>query len=95
VKNPYTVLSQKEQDVARVRKEIQALLTVIPLLADGPLSWDELQTELLSYCPDAEHSLKHGMAALELYYPFTRNLQKTNLMNTGKSQTEEESGQLT
>ena len=78
VKNPYIVLSQKEQDVARVRKEIQALLTVIPLLADSP-SWDELQTQLLSSCPDIEHSVKDGMAALELYYPFVRNLQKHSL----------------
>jgi hypothetical protein len=94
VKNPYTVLSHKEQDVARVRKEIQALLTVIPLLADFPLSWDELQKELLSSCPEIEHSFKHGMAALELYYPFTRNLQKQNLLNTGKAKLEEESGPL-
>src|ERR1700688_1164960 len=79
VKNPYIVLSQKEQDVARVRKEIQALLTVIPLLADSPPSWDELQTQLLSSCPDIEHSVKDGMAALELYYPFVRNLQKHSL----------------
>jgi hypothetical protein len=76
VKNPYTLLSQKELEVARVRKEIRALLTVIPLLADGPLSWDELQTQLLSSCPDIDHSVKDGMAALELYYPFVSNLQK-------------------
>ena len=76
MKNPYIVLSQKEQDVARVRKEIPALLTVIPLLADSPPSWDELQTQLLSSCPEIEHSVKDGMAALELYYPFVRNLQK-------------------
>ena len=75
VKNPYIVLSQKEQDVARVRKEIQALLTVIPLLADSAPSWEELQTQLLSSCPDIEHSVKDDMAALELYYPFVRNLQ--------------------
>lgn len=36
VKNPYTLLSQKELEVARVRKEIRALLTVIPLLARWP-----------------------------------------------------------
>ncbi|MGE5110509.1 MAG: hypothetical protein ACM3JB_06620 [Acidobacteriaceae bacterium] len=76
MKNPYTILSQKEQEVARVRKEIQALLTVIPLLVNGPLSWDELQTQLLSSGPDIDHSVKDGMAALELYYPFVRNLQK-------------------
>jgi hypothetical protein len=79
VKNPYIVLSQKERDVARVRIEIQALLTVIPLLADSPPSWDELQTQLLSSCPDVEHSVKDGIAALELYYPFVRNLQEHSL----------------
>jgi hypothetical protein len=75
VKDPYIVLGQKEQDVARVRREIQALLTVIPLLADSAPSWDELQTQLLSSCPDTEHSVSDGMAALELYYPFVRGLQ--------------------
>ena len=35
MKDPYRVLREKEQDVERVRKEIQALLTVIPLLADN------------------------------------------------------------
>jgi len=75
VKNPYAILSQKEEEVARVRKEIEALITVIPLLADGPESWDELQTRLLSSCPDVERSVKRAMDALELYYPFVRNLQ--------------------
>jgi hypothetical protein len=60
VKNPYTVLSQKEEQVARVRKEVEALITVIPLLADNPLSWDELQKQLLSSCPDIEHSINDG-----------------------------------
>jgi len=47
MKNPYIVLSQKEQDVARVRKEIQALLTAIPLLADDQYSADNVMQELL------------------------------------------------
>lgn len=48
VKNPYIVLSQKEQDLARVRKEIQALLTAIPLLlADDQYSADNVSQELL------------------------------------------------
>jgi hypothetical protein len=48
VKNPYIVLSQKEQDVARVRKEIEALLTAIPLLlADDQYSADNVSQELL------------------------------------------------
>lgn len=51
-----TVLRQKEQDIVRVCKEIQALRTVIPLLADTPLSWDELQTYLLDSCSEMEQS---------------------------------------
>jgi hypothetical protein len=48
VKNPYIVLSQKEQDLARVRKEVQALLTAIPLLlADDQYSADNVSQELL------------------------------------------------
>jgi hypothetical protein len=48
VKNPYIVLRQKEQDLARVRKEIQALLTAIPLLlADDQYSADNVSQELL------------------------------------------------
>jgi hypothetical protein len=74
VKNPYTILKQKEQEIARVRKEIRALLTVIPLLLDASLSWDELQAHLMSSVPDIGHSVEDGMAALELYYPFVRNL---------------------
>lgn len=49
VKNPYIVLRQKEQDIARVRKEIEALLTAIPLLlADDQYSADNVSQELLS-----------------------------------------------
>ena len=43
MKDPYQVLSQKEMDIERVRKEIQALHFVIPLLAEtrtGPrMGW--------------------------------------------------------
>ena len=47
MKNPYIVLSQKEQDIARVRKEIEALLTAIPLLlADDQYSADNVSQEL-------------------------------------------------
>jgi hypothetical protein len=47
MKDPYRVLREKEQDVERVRKEIQALLTVIPLLADNQPSADNVMHELL------------------------------------------------
>jgi hypothetical protein len=34
MKDVYEILRQKEMDIVRVRKEIEALLSVIPLLAD-------------------------------------------------------------
>ena len=52
MKDPYTVLRQKEQDIARVQKEIQALLDVIPLLTDSvPSSWAE--PKIQSQAPQA------------------------------------------
>jgi hypothetical protein len=75
VKNPYTILRQKEQDIARVRKEIQALLVVIPLLADADLSWDELKVQLVESSQRLPASATNGMAELELYFPFVKNLQ--------------------
>jgi hypothetical protein len=75
VKNPYIVLRQKEQDVARVRKEIQALLIVIPLLVDAELSWDELKAQLVGSCQSIPTSARDGMAELELYFPFVKYLQ--------------------
>lgn len=74
MKNPYVILRQKEQDVARVRKEIQALLIVIPLLADTELSWDELNAQLVDSCQSMPTSARNGMAELELYFPFVKNL---------------------
>jgi len=47
MKDPCSVLHEKEHDVERVRKEIQALLTVIPLLADDQSSADSVMQELL------------------------------------------------
>ena len=35
MKDPYQVLRQKETDIERVRKEIEALRFVIPLLAEN------------------------------------------------------------
>jgi hypothetical protein len=74
VKNPYAVLRQKEQDVARVRKEIRALLIVIPLLSDAELSLAELHTQLVDSCQNMPTSSRNGMAELELYFPFVKNL---------------------
>jgi hypothetical protein len=78
VKNPYILLRQKEQDIARVRLEIQALLTVIPLLVDTESAWDELTAQLASSCPDDPTLSKNGMAGLELFYPFVKNLRLKN-----------------
>jgi hypothetical protein len=68
-------LRQKEQDAERVRQEIQALLAVIPLLADDQPSSDDVMHQLASISSRtaAEHS-DNGMADLELYYPFVRHL---------------------
>jgi len=41
MKDPYQVLHQKERDVERVRKEVNALHFVIPLLAEEA-DWVEL-----------------------------------------------------
>ena len=49
MKDLHIVLSQKEHDVERVRREIRALLTVIPLLAaDQPSSDDVMHLLLLA-----------------------------------------------
>jgi hypothetical protein len=68
-------IETEELDVARVRKEIQALLVVTPLLMDAELSWDELKAQLVILCESNPSSAKDGMAELELYFPFVKNLQ--------------------
>jgi hypothetical protein len=69
VKDPYKVLRGKEQDVERVRKEIQALRTVIPLLVDDQHSADNVMREL------REAASRKGMAELE---PFARHLRTSS-----------------
>jgi hypothetical protein len=72
VKDPYKVLREKEQDVERVRKEIQALRTVIPLLADdrpSAANADNVMHELLVAAS------RKGMAELE---PFARHLRNSS-----------------
>jgi hypothetical protein len=74
MKDPYTVLRQKDLDLERVRKEIQALLTVIPLLADDPTSSDVMH-EVQSALSRAPVDLPdNDMAKLEIYFPFVRHL---------------------
>ena len=75
MKDLHIVLCQKEHDVERVRREIRALLTVIPLLADDQPSSDDVMhlLRLTSSRTGAEPS-GDGMADLETYYPFVRQL---------------------
>ena len=76
MKDLQSVLRQKEQDVERVRREIQALLRVIPLLTHDQPSSDHVMDQPLSASSRivAEPS-DNGMADLELYYPFVRHRQ--------------------
>ena len=75
MKDLQTVLREKEQDVERVRREIQALLTVIPLLADDPLAPDDVRHLLhLASAGTVVEPSDNGMADLETYYPFVRHM---------------------
>ena len=74
MKDPHSVLREKEQDLARVRREIQAVLTVIPLLADDPPTSDVMNEVPLASSPAPVNLPDNDMAQLELYYPFVRHL---------------------
>jgi hypothetical protein len=73
MKDLHSVLREKEQDLARVRREIQAVLTVIPLLADDPPTSHVVHEVLLASSPTAVNP-DNDMAQLEIYYPFVRHL---------------------
>jgi len=76
MKDPYRVLREKEQDVERVRKEIQALHTVIPFLSDDQLSSDDLMPALLSSVSrESVDSPDNPMTDLE---PFVRHLRNSS-----------------
>ena len=85
MKDLYAVLRQKEQDIARVRREMQALLAVIPLLADDlpaselPAS-EEDERNLLSMVSalSAAESSPLGTADLETYYPFVKHMRQSS-----------------
>jgi hypothetical protein len=78
MKNPYVVLSEKQKEAARVRREIHALLIVIPLLEDEALTWEELKTSLSNLVgPDPEPT-EDSMRDVELYFPFTRSLRRAH-----------------
>ena len=76
MKDPHSVLREKEQDVERVRKEIQALLTVIPLLADEQSSADNVMQELLlAVSRKSVDPPDKSVAELE---PFVRHLRNSS-----------------
>jgi hypothetical protein len=75
VKNFYEVLSQKEQDIVRLRKEIAALRLAIPLLEESDPSWGEIESQLSSSDADAENPDPDAMTDMERYYPFVKTLQ--------------------
>ena len=58
MKDPRSVLRQKDLDLERVRKEIQALLIVIPLLADDQTSSDVMQESCSCFLPEHQRILR-------------------------------------
>lgn len=74
MKDPYALLSQKEQEVSRVRREIQALLVVIPLLDDDVLKWEDLRASLSTFVVPRQKTTGDSMRELEVYFPFVKNL---------------------
>ena len=74
MKNPVVVLQQKETDLIRVRKEVDALRIVLPLL-DDPM---QCVQEIISSRAMNQPTDDNGMAELELYFPFIKNLRMKN-----------------
>jgi hypothetical protein len=74
VKNPYLVLREKEQDIARVRKEIDALLIVIPLLGDMGSASDEFGPHLDGSGESLAACASNGMTDAAMYHPFVETL---------------------
>ena len=70
MKDPTVVLHQKETELARVRIEVEALQTVVPLL-DDPM---EQLPDLISRQDLATNSEARSLADLEVYYPSGKNL---------------------
>jgi hypothetical protein len=68
-------LREKEKDIERVRKEIHALHTVIPLLSEQPSSDDLMPALLLSVSRGSVDSPDESMADLE---PFVRHLRNSS-----------------
>lgn len=75
MKDVRQILSEKEKDLERVRCEVRALLTAIPLLADDdPVSEDVLSQLGSSLAERFQQPADNGMADLETYYPFVRHM---------------------
>jgi hypothetical protein len=75
VKNFYEVLGQKEQEIARLRREVAALRLVIPLLEEGESGWNEIESQLSSSDANSENPDPDEMTDMERYYPFVKTLQ--------------------
>jgi hypothetical protein len=74
MKDVRQLLFQKEKELERVRREVQALLTVIPLLADDPVTEDVMSQLGVSLAEQLHQPADNGMADLETYYPFVRHM---------------------
>lgn len=74
MKDLNAVLRQKEQDLERVRKEILALLTVIPLLTDDKPTFDLIQFLESDSATVVDDVPKYDMDGMEIYFPFIGNL---------------------
>ncbi|MGE5054659.1 MAG: hypothetical protein ACM3WP_10885 [Acidobacteriota bacterium] len=78
MRDPYTVLHEKEQDVERIRREIHALVIVIPLLIDDETpSIDVLHLLGLDSALPAAKASGDDMSALETYYPWIRHMRQS------------------
>jgi hypothetical protein len=75
MKDPYGVLREKEKDIERIRKEIQALRIVIPLLSEDKPASDDLMPALLLSVSRESDSPDNSMADLE---PFARHLRNSS-----------------
>jgi len=54
MKDVHAILRDKEQDLLRIRREIQALLVAIPLLAEEQSLSENLQMNVLTVAPRPE-----------------------------------------
>jgi hypothetical protein len=74
MKDLNAVLRQKEQDLERVRKEVLALFTVIPLLTNEKPTFDINELLESDSARTVDDTPKYDIAGMEIYFPFIRNL---------------------